>query len=280
MEYLDQHHPEALEGEYVINEGGWGTTEMMGSTRPVVNCAVSEKGPCWLTLKTEGHPGHASVPRGNSALDRLLRALHRIQEWHRPTSVVPELSEYFSRIHRYGFMDEAPTEETIATMGEENPLIRAMTSNTISITKIRSGMKSNVIPANAEATLDCRLLPGADADAFIEELRQVVDDPKVQIEKVLVSSTPPSPIDSELMSVIETVVREHVEDAVVLPFVSAGFTDSRVFRRRGITAYGFIPVLLEPREAVTIHGHNERISIENLRLGCQILFEVVRRICA
>ena len=177
-------------------------------------------------------------------------------------------------------MDEAPTEEAIATMGDGNPLIRAMTSNTISITKIRSGMKSNVIPASAEATLDCRLLPGADADDFIEELRQVVDDPKVRIEKVLVSSTPPSPIDSELMSVIETVVREHVEDAVVLPFVSAGFTDSRVFRRRGITAYGFIPVLLEPREAVTIHGHNERISIENLRLGCQILFEVVRRICA
>ena len=82
------------------------------------------------------------------------------------------------------------------------------------------------------------------------------------------------------MGVIEDVVRDHVEEAVVLPVVSPGFTDSRVFRRRGITAYGFIPILLEPLEAATMHGHNERISIENLRLGCQILFEVVRRICA
>jgi acetylornithine deacetylase/succinyl-diaminopimelate desuccinylase-like protein len=65
----------------------------------------------------------------------------------------------------------------------------------------------------------------------------------------------------------------------VLPSVSAGFTDSRVFRRQGVTAYGFIPVLLEPAEAACIHGHNERLSIENLRLGCQMLFEIVRKVC-
>ena len=66
----------------------------------------------------------------------------------------------------------------------------------------------------------------------------------------------------------------------MLPSVSAGFTDSRVFRKHGITAYGFIPILLEQEEAMTVHGHNERISVENLRLGTQILFETVRRLCA
>jgi acetylornithine deacetylase/succinyl-diaminopimelate desuccinylase-like protein len=80
------------------------------------------------------------------------------------------------------------------------------------------------------------------------------------------------------MRVIEDVAREHIEEAAVLPSVSAGFTDSRVFRRQGVTAYGFVPVVVEPAEAATIHGHNERLSVENLRLGCQVLFEVVRRI--
>ena len=279
-EFLARRHPEALEAEYVINEGGWGTTEVMGVRRPAFNCAVSEKGPCWLTLVTEGRPGHGSVPHDNNALDRLVRALHRIQEWQRPRTVMPELSEYFARAHRAGYLAEEPTEESISKMGEENPLIRALTSNTVSLTTARAGVKHNVIPATAEATLDCRLLPGTDIDAFIEELERVIDDPKVRIERGLISGTPPSPVESELMGVIQDVVRDHVEEAVVLPSVSAGFTDSRVFRRQGITAYGFIPVVIEPFEAVSIHGHNERLSIENLRLGCQILFDVVRRICA
>lgn len=279
VDFLDRAHPEALDAEFVLNEGGWGSTEMMGVRRPHFNCAVSEKGPCWVHLIAEGRPGHGSVPHDDNALTRLIRALNRVLDWQRPGSVVPELGEYFARAHKAGFMPEEPTHDVIMRLGEENPLIRAITSNTISPTIARAGVKDNVIPAEAMAGLDCRLLPGEDADAFIEELRRVIDDPKVRVEKVLVSGTPPSPIDTELFAALEGVVREYIEEAVVLPGISAGFTDSRVFRKRGATAYGFIPIVLEPRDAVTIHGHNERLSIENLRLGCQVMFEVVRRIC-
>ncbi|MCH8949141.1 MAG: M20/M25/M40 family metallo-hydrolase [Chloroflexi bacterium] len=279
-EFLAREHPETLDAEYVLNEGGWGATEMMGTDRPAFNCAVSEKGPCWLKLTTAGRPGHGSVPHGDSALDRLLRALHRVQEWQRPRTVVPELAEFFAQAHAGGYIEDEPTEESIIALGERNPLFAALTSNTISVTTINSGVKHNVIPATAEATLDCRLLPGTDAEEFIEELRGVIDDPEVGIERVLVSSTPPSPLDTGLMAVIKDVVREHVEEAAVLPSVSSGFTDSRVFRNRGVTAYGFIPALMTPSESISIHGHNERLSIDNLRLGCQILYEILRRTCA
>jgi len=75
------------------------------------------------------------------------------------------------------------------------------------------------------------------------------------------------------------VILETIEEALVLPYVASGFTDSRIFRHRGVVAYGLMPALLEPSDVAAIHGHNERISIENLRLGTTILFEIVRRLC-
>jgi acetylornithine deacetylase/succinyl-diaminopimelate desuccinylase-like protein len=208
-----------------------------------------------------------------------VRALGRVQEWARPITLIPELAGYFERLHRAGIAGE-PTPEAMEKLAGKNLLARAILSNTVSATTARAGFKHNVIPGIAEATLDCRLLPGVDPADFTEQVRAVIDDPKVRIETVYASNTPASPSATELFGTIEQVVRDHVEEALVLPSVSAGFTDSRVFRRHGVTSYGFVPVLLEMEEAMTIHGHNERISIENLRLGMQILFETVRRICS
>lgn len=280
IEWMEKHHPHTLEAEFVINEGGWGNAEVLGTRRPSFNCSISEKGPLWLRLVAEGRPGHGSVPHGDNALERLVRALARIQEWAHPVTVVPELRGYFERLYRNRVLEEDLSQQSMEDLASANLLMNALLTNTVSATTARSGMKHNVIPAIAEATLDCRLLPGEDPNAFIDDIRRVIADPKVQVDTVFESSTLPSPADTELFGLIEDVVHSHVEEALVLPSVSAGFTDSRVFRRHGITAYGFIPVLLEQDEAMTIHGHNERITIDNLRLGTQILFETVRRLCA
>jgi len=280
IDWMAEHHPETLDAEYVINEGGWGNTEILGTRRPAFNCSISEKGPLWLKLVAEGRPGHGSVPHPDNALERLVRALQRVQEWARPVTVVPELEGYFERLYRNGVIDEEPSQESMERLADSNLLMNALLTHTVSTTSAHAGMKHNVIPGVAEATLDCRLLPGQDPVVFTQQLRDVIDDAKVRVETVFESSTPPSPTETELFGIIERTVHDHVEDALVLPSVSAGFTDSRVFRRRGVTAYGFIPILLEQEETMTIHGHNERISIENLRLGTQILFETVRRLCA
>ncbi len=280
IDWMEQHHPELLDAEYVINEGGWGSAEVFGVRRPAFNVSVSEKGPLWLKLTAEGRPGHGSVPHPDNALDRLVRALHKVQEWSRPVKVVPELRNYFDRLYRNRVIEDEPSQASMEKLAGSNLLARAILTNTVSATTARAGMKHNVIPGIAEATLDCRLLPGTDPEAFTQEVRDVIGDPKVRVEPVFVSSTPASPIETELFGIIESTVHDHVEEALVLPSVSAGFTDSRVFRKHGITSYGFIPYLLEMDDAMTVHGHNERITVENLRLGTQILFETVRRICA
>jgi acetylornithine deacetylase/succinyl-diaminopimelate desuccinylase-like protein len=280
VEWLEKHHPETLDAEYVINEGGGGTTELFGVERPVFNVAVGEKGPLWVRVVAEGRPGHASVPHDDNALDRLVRALFKVQSWQREMAVSPVLNEYFGRLQRAGVYKGEATVEGLAAASEKDPRIRAMLMNTISTTTATSGIKHNVIPARAEATLDCRLLPGVRPDDFQREIERVIDDPKVKVERVFAGWSETNSFDTELFGVIEDVVREHVEDAVVVPGITVGFTDSRTLRNRGMISYGFSGGLTESDLAKTVHGHNERIPIDSLKLMCQTLFEVTRRMCA
>ena len=280
IEWMDRHHPEVMDAEYVLNEGGYGFTELLGVRRPIFNCSIGEKGPLWLKLRAQGTPGHGSVPHDDNSLERLVRALYRVQRWQHPITVLPETEMYLRGLHEGGFLAEMPGEGALAQAAQVNPVIRAVLTNTVSVTTCTAGYKHNVIPALSEASLDCRLLPGQSAEAFVEEVRSIIDDPKVEIEEVYRSETVSSPVQTELFSILGDVIRERVQNALVLPSISPGFTDSRIFRQRGVVAYGLIPVLLEPVEAATIHGHNERISIENLRLGTQFLFETVRRVCS
>ncbi len=279
VEFLARAHPELLQCAYVINEGGSGTTEVFGVQRPVFTIGVAEKGPFWLRLSTTGRPGHGSVPHDDNAADRLVRALQRVHDWQRPLMPSVEVLEYFTQLQAAGVVREPVTGELLQRLANEHPRIHSVQTNSISLTGLDAGVKHNVIPASASATLDVRLVPGYDPDRFIDELRAVIDDPRVLIEEIFRSSTPPSPLNTELYAVMTRAAKTLVEDAIVVPGVSTGFTDSRVFRRLGIPAYGFVPVLLDPDDVGRAHGNDERLSIENLRLGMQILFETVRGIC-
>ena len=280
IEWLEANHPEALAAEYVINEGGGGSTELFGVKRPVFTVTTAEKGPLWLRLVAEGRAGHGSVPHRDNALDRLVRALGRVQEWERGYHLSPVVEEYFARLERAGVYGGGTSFESLQKTAAGHGRIRAVMTNTISATTASAGIKHNVIPGRAEATLDCRLLPGVDVEAFEAELASVIDDPRVRIERVFAGASETSPHDTELFATIESVVRELVEDAVVTPGVTPGFTDSRVFRNRGVVAYGFSGGLTSPNLARTVHGHNERITLDSFRLSCQMIYEVTRRMCA
>lgn len=279
VEFLDANHPDLLDCDYVINEGGGGSTEVLGVERNTFNIGVSEKGPLWLRLRAHGRPGHGSVPHDDNAGDRLVRALQRIQDWERPLLPAPEVREYFRQIWQAGILDREPDDAMLAQFAKENPRLRSVQMNSISLTTLTAGVKHNVIPAQAEATLDIRLVPGYDPDQFIREITEVIDDDRVDVETVFASSSPASTVGTELYEVMKREAKRAVEDAVVVPVVGTGFTDSRIFRRRGIEAYGFVPALTGPQDQGRVHGNDERMSIENLRLGMQILFHTVRGIC-
>ena len=190
-EFLAREHPELIDCVCVINEGGRGSTRAFGVERPLMQIGVAEKIPFWVRLRTQGRPGHGSVPTLDNAADRLVRALQRILDWERPPHIGPELRAYFEGLHAAGLFEDEPTSEVIEQVAARQPRVGALLRNTISVTTLQSGVKHNVIPAGASATLDCRLVPGSDPDAFLAELVEVIADDQVEVEVVLAATARP-----------------------------------------------------------------------------------------
>jgi acetylornithine deacetylase/succinyl-diaminopimelate desuccinylase-like protein len=279
VEWLDREHPELLDGAFVINEGGYGAEAYLGSERPLFGVSTAEKSPLWLTLRATGKPGHGSAPHDDNVLDRMVRAMHRVQTWQRPYIMTPPVVEALQAAFAEGYIDVDPAATTPQEIAERYRSLRTLLSNTVSATALQTGVKHNVIPATASATLDCRLVPGYTHERFIDELHEVIDDPRVEIEVTFASESPASSSDTELHATIRAVCNEVMPEAAVLPRVTAGFTDSRAFRRRGVPAYGFVPMLLGQDEQGGMHGNNERISLANLRRGVEVMYRVVERVC-
>jgi carboxypeptidase PM20D1 len=151
--------------------------------------------------------------------------------------------------------------------------------NTLNLTMLDAGIKANVIPAKSEAVIDCRLLPGQGKDDWIRQVRERIADERIQVELYSPDQGEPErvPWDTELFRAIHDVVKEAMEDAVVVPGMTIGGTDNRFLRAMGIPAYGFIPCLLSPEERRGFHGNDEFMTVENFQMGCELMYEIVRR---
>lgn len=280
VEWLDRHHPEWLDDTaFVINEGGYGAQSFLGVERPLFGISMAEKSPVWLNLKATGRPGHGSAPHDDNVVDRMVRAMQRIQSWERPHVLTDPVADALRGAYNEGYLDLDPDKADPAEIGAKHRMLQILMTNTISATGLHSGVKHNVIPATASTTIDCRLVPGYERERFLAEVKAIVDDAKVNVEIEFASESPVTPA-GEVNDAIREVCNAVMPEAAVIPRVTAGFTDSRTFRRRGIPAYGFVPMLLGPNEQGGMHGNDERISLANLRLGVEVLYGVTERLCA
>jgi acetylornithine deacetylase/succinyl-diaminopimelate desuccinylase-like protein len=280
MGWLAERHPELLEADGVINEGAFGFGDLLGRRGLVFGVSTTEKAPLWLRLRVEGPTGHGSLPKRGNAAARLARALARVAETEAPIRLLPEMERTLSVLQQARLLPpqlDLRDPGVLAAAAQGNDLLRALLANSVSLTTLEAGAKHNVIPAEARATLDCRLLPGEDVDRFLDGLRARIDDDAVRIEVVYRFDPIVSPIGSELLEHVEATIRAETDGGVVLPMISPGFSDSRFYRRRGVPAVGFVPALLTGDELGTVHGHDERISRANLGLGIRLLLDTVRR---
>lgn len=286
--WLLDHHPELVKAEYVWDEGGVGLRRISGPHPHLYEIAIAEKGALVVQLVAHGTPGHASVPHADNPQDRLVKALVRVKQWqHRPrlTQAVVEMlrrlasAEVFPRSLLFAQAENRLLWPMLRRVLTKDPFFAPLIHNTVSLTMLRGGHKSNVIPAQAEARLDIRLLPGETPEAILADLQRIIGDPKIS---VVVEEYPIPPVvtssDTRFFQALAQTLQSLGPPGLVTPYLTPGTTDSRFFRRVGMKAYGFMPMLLDHQELSRIHGIDERVSIANLRWGMQVVFETLQKL--
>ena len=289
MRWLVENHIGDIDPEWVWDEGSGGVKDVFGKG-VMFAVAVAEKQIYRFRLIAKGEPGHGSMPHKNSANVTLLQALTRIIKNPRPLRVDDAASMMFRAL--------APSQKFPASLmlrHLSNPLAlmlagkalsqdkftNAILRDTVSPNVIKAGYQINVIPEQAEAELDCRLLPSTNAEEFRHWLDDRIADDRIKIE--MIQTSPPSgiaPTDSPFYQALASCIQKHSPGAGVFPLLMAGATDGRYWRERGYPAYGFTPMILERADLNRVHGIDERISADNLLLGIRMTRDMIKTLCA
>lgn len=273
--------------EFLINEGGENLLEN-GKVK-YVGVDVGEKTSYWLRVVAHGRPGHGSRPNPDSAPNRLVRALHKILAYQTPLRVLPVVDEFLrdmapyeppNRAVYYRDVKKAIEDKKFQREVERDESLNFLLRDTISLTMLGGSGQTNVIPPEAWANLDVRILPGGDPNAVLETLRRVVNDPDVTIEPLekefRVANY--SGTDNALFAAIREASAKYFPGTPVVPHITSGYTENQRYRPLGIIAYGFCPFAATEVEGNTEHGNDERIRVEEVRRGPRVLFDVVVKV--
>lgn len=281
---IDHHREQLAEAEYIITEGGFNLEE--NGQVLYFGVDTAEKAPYWLRLRARGKPGHGSRPRRDAATHRLARALARVVDWETPIKILPGVEKFFrdlaplesgERREQFRNFRAAMADSEFRSWLTSQEMYNYLVRNTVSLTVLSGSQQTNVIPGEAVAHLDVRLLPGENPDAFRAALGSVLADDSIAIEPIQTEYRPAneSPTATELFASIERAAARHAPTAAVTTRMLSGYTESGLFRELGIVCYGFSPFILTEGENANTHGDNERISVHNVRRGVRLLFDVV-----
>jgi acetylornithine deacetylase/succinyl-diaminopimelate desuccinylase-like protein len=292
INFMVENHWDVIDAEYCLAEGGSGILEEKGVT--VVGVQTTEKMVRRATLVARGTAGHGSVPRLDNPVAAIARAVARADAWQTEMRLNETTKVYFERLASISTPDDAFRYENVGNPEESVAIQQHFLANfpyhysllrtSVVPTIIDAGFRRNVIPSEATAMLDIRMLPDEDVDAFYAELAEVIDDPNVEIvpEKIYRPAAPPSGIDNEMFESIERVAGDMYPDAIVLPTMSTAATDMSQVRAKGVPAYGIGPIrsMEELNSGNGAHSDNERVSEEAMVDFLRFLWTIVIDVAA
>ena len=294
--WLVRNHPEKIRADYVINEGGGLAIPINGKN--IYTIQTAEKGILWFKVKAKGRPGHGSVPgAADNAILRMNKVVEKLGNYRSKISLISTVKQFLSKIAKENkvaqqalsllLQDPESADQILDQVAQKDEAmaeeIRAMLRMTIAPTMVHGGVKENIIPSECEAVFDCRILPGqnpTDALNRIKGLLKDVDLEKLEFKTIQANEPSESQMNTQLYEQIINVLKTFEPSCSVSPILLTGGTDSRFFRKMDSVCYGFQPMRADMpygEMLKTIHGIDERISLENLVFGTSILYNVVEK---
>lgn len=284
--WLIENRPEIFAGAgLLLNEGGAGA-RARGSDRVVFGVEVTQKVPVWLRLTAVDVPGHGSSPRTTSSVTRIVDALGIMRANPFPARIIAPVDTYFKGLAidrddewgaAFASMPLAIQDpEFLPSLQEMSPGLHSLTRDTCSMTRLSGSSKINVVPPEAWAEIDCRILPDKPSEQFVAELTELVAPAGVEVSVIMAFTPAVSDTTSRLFTAIERVTKELYPNSRVMPSVSTGFTDSHFTRDQGIVSYGFDPIIHISGEPSGVHGNDERINVDAFRQGIRDMQAIVR----
>jgi len=270
---------------YAINEGG--NVFVKNGKVEYIGVQASEKVAVNIAVIARGTSGHASQPTKDNPVVHLAAAIEKIGNYSAPVHFTSIVRRYFEGLapledDEIGkwirSMDTADRgEHAQRVVSDASPLWNAMLRDTIAPTVLTAGVANNVIPAEARANLNVRLLPGGTIDAVVNDLNKLVNDPQVRLEVQPNAglSAPPSSLESDFYGVVTRVSSQEFGGAPALPFQSTWLTDSAQLRLHNVQAYGLVPFPLAQEDLKRMHGDDERILVGAFDKGVDVLMKIV-----
>ncbi|MGH3505623.1 MAG: M20/M25/M40 family metallo-hydrolase [Nocardioidaceae bacterium] len=290
--WLISHHPEKLGFEEgrprpeVLGEGGYGVSGVID--RPVMPIVLGEKTAVTVEIVAEGDAGHGALPPRDQAAVNVAKIVRSVAGFGTPR-VHPVMREQFAALapaaggSKAGAlralasrMGGATARAVAATMRRESSL-GLLLSDSVTPTVLAAGYKANVVPGEARATFDCRLLPDTDVDRFVSAVNKRARRHGGRVAAVVDRGHGPVSDKGPLYGILERASADL--DALPVASLTPTITDLRFFRARGATGYGWCPLVLTPELLATVHGHNERVNVVDFERAVQIMTDVVVDAC-
>lgn len=292
IQFMVDHHWSEIEAEICLAEGG--RVARTGGQLKYSSVQTAEKIPYGIKLTSRGPAGHGSVPLQTNAIVHLSQAVAKIAAWQPPMHLNDTTRYYFERLaglsdpqsaaRYHGLLDPQKTEAIQTYFAANEPAHNSMIRTSISPNIIKGGYQINVIPSDAEATLDVRALPEEDMVAFVDKVKAVIADPAIEIASENRNQRPPAPasrLDIPAFKTIEEVTKQ-VYGIPTLPTMSTGATDMAFLRAKGVQCYGIGPAIdtEDGPKGFGAHSDQERILESSLYQFLRFNWEIVTKLAA